>query len=156
MAVRQYRNLHKSDLWDQLDRLATSSFQMTRQLSDWNPKVDIIEKPNAWEIHAELPGVSKDDIELHIQDRVVTISGARSKKIEEKDGKYHRTERSYGSFKRTFTLPENAEVSSPLLKANLEDGVLEVSIPKKSQEAGEKTKIPITQTSSTSPASSSS
>ena len=143
MAVSQ-RTRKNFDLWDHLDRFMTPSFQrMDNSLSDWNPKVDIVEKPGAWEIHAELPGVAKDDIELHVENGVVTVSGSCSQKTVEGEGVYRRIERSYGSFKRSFTLPDNAEVSSPLLQAKLEDGVLEVTIPKKTQEVGEKKSIPI-------------
>ena len=134
------------DIFDAFDRFLTPSFQsLEKSLGDWNPRVDILEKPTAWEIHAELPGVSKDDIQLNVQNGVVTISGTRSQKtVQKEEGTFRRVERTYGSFSRSFTLPENAELASPKLAAKLEDGVLEVTIPKKSDQPAEKTSIPIT------------
>lgn len=151
------RRLDPFDLWDHFDRFLVPhpEFTSTRALTDWQPKVDILEKEDAWEIHAELPGVAKEDIDLHVQNGVVTISGSRSSQKEDSNTQYRRVERSYGSFKRSFSLPESAEVASPLLAANLQDGVLEVRIPKKAAaDQGEKKPIPITTTSASSSSSS--
>lgn len=142
MAVQKRRDY---DVFDAFERFLTPSFQsFEKSLGDWHPRVDILEKPTAWEIHAELPGVNKDDIQLNVQNGVVNISGTRNQRSVTKEDNYRRVERTYGSFSRSFTMPDNAELASPHLAAKLEDGMLEVTIPKKSEEPSEKKSIPIT------------
>ena len=96
--------------------------------ADWYPTVDVSETEGAYHIHAELPGVKKEDIKVSVHDGVLMLSGHRESKHEENDKKVHRIERSYGSFSRSFSLPEN--VSAEQVEANFQDGVLEVDIPK--------------------------
>jgi HSP20 family protein len=95
---------------------------------DWAPSVDIAETPTEFQIHAELPDVKKDEVKVSIDDHVLRISGQRRQDNEQKDKKYHRVERSYGSFVRTFSLPDN--VDGARVKADFKDGVLSVSLPK--------------------------
>ncbi len=92
------------------------------------PHVDIFEEGDNIVVKSELPGMSKDDIEVNITDKAITLSGEKKKeeKVEKKN--YYRLERSYGSFKRSFALP--AEVQTDKAKASFKDGVLEVRIPK--------------------------
>ncbi len=99
------------------------------------PAVDMFEEKNHIVLKAEMPGMKKEDIEVNISDHMVTISGEKKKeeKVERKD--YYRVERSSGYFRRSFTLPENAETGRS--KAKFQDGVLEIRIPK-SEEAKEK------------------
>ena len=96
--------------------------------SDWYPSVDVSETQGAFHIHAELPGVKKENIKVSVHDGVLTLSGQRESKHEEQSKKVHRIERSYGSFSRSFSLPEN--VSNETVEANFQDGVLEIDIPK--------------------------
>jgi len=96
--------------------------------ADWYPSVDVSETDGAFHIHAELPGLKKDDIKVAVHDGVLTLSGQRESKHEETSGKVHRIERSYGSFSRSFALPDN--VNAELVEANYQDGILEVDIPK--------------------------
>ena len=98
------------------------------RLATWTPRVDIVEDDKEYLINVELPGVKKDEIKVSVKDRVLSISGERKSEKEEKGKKYHRTERTYGAFVRSFTLPEAA--SGEKLKANFEDGILKVQIPK--------------------------
>jgi HSP20 family protein len=95
---------------------------------DWAPNVDISETPAEFQIHAELPAVRKDDVKVSIDERVLRIQGQRHQDNEQKDKKFHRVERSYGSFVRTFTLPDNVDGSQ--VRADFKDGVLNVHLPK--------------------------
>lgn len=96
--------------------------------SEWAPAVDITEDEKEFLIKAELPEVKKDDIKVSVEDGVLTISGERKFEKEEKNKRYHRVERSYGSFLRSFTLPE--DVSPDKVKADFKDGLLTLHLPK--------------------------
>jgi len=95
---------------------------------DWAPSVDIAETPEAFEIKAELPDVKKEDVRVTVEEGQLRISGERKQEKEERGKKYHRVERSYGSFMRSFSLPENVDDSK--LSAEYKDGVLNVRLPK--------------------------
>ena len=96
--------------------------------SDWTPAVDIKETPEAFNIEAELPGMSKDDVKVTVQNGVLSIQGERKHEEETKDKKQHRIERFYGSFLRRFTLPENVDENS--VQASFKDGVLSLTLTK--------------------------
>ena len=96
--------------------------------SEWLPAVDIREDAGGYALEADLPGMSKDDIDLTIENDVVTLKGERKKVTSEEQKGYHRTERHYGSFSRTFHVPGG--VDSTKVKATFENGVLNVWIPK--------------------------
>ena len=97
-------------------------------VTDWSPLVDISEDEKEYVVKAEIPEMSKEDIKLNVHDDVLTISGERKYEKEEKGKKYHRIERAYGSFLRSFTLPEDADGSK--VSAEYKDGVLKVHLPK--------------------------
>ena len=78
-------------------------------LADWAPLVDVVEDKSEYVIKAELPEVKKEDVKVHVENGMLTISGERHFEKEEEGKKYHRVERSYGSFERTFTLPDVCE-----------------------------------------------
>lgn len=99
-----------------------------QELWNWNPVVDIYEDDDNIVVTAELPGVSKDGISVDVKDRVLTLKGERSADNEIKRDKFHRRERSYGRFERAFTLP--ADVKTEDIKAEYNDGVLKISVPK--------------------------
>ena len=108
--------------------------------TSWMPTVDISEMENGFEIRAELPGISENDVNVSVTENRLTIKGEK-RQAEETDGKnYHRVERRYGSFQRSFTLPKHVETDS--IKAQFTDGVLVLEIPK--AEAAKPTEIPIT------------
>jgi HSP20 family protein len=90
--------------------------------------VDIYEEDDNIIVQAELPGVSKDGISVDVKDRVLTIKGERSADNEVNEDKYFRRERVYGQYKRAFTLPANVDPES--VKAEYNDGVLKVLVPK--------------------------
>jgi len=98
-------------------------------VGDWNPRVDISEADDHYEIQADIPGVAKDDLKVTVDNGVVTIQGERTQEKEEDTKRLHRVERFYGSFTRSFTLPDDADASG--LKAAAKDGQLTVTIPKK-------------------------
>jgi HSP20 family protein len=97
-------------------------------LADWAPTVDISEDEKEYLIKAEIPEVDKKDVKVTVLDGVLTLQGERKQEKEEKGRKFHRIERSYGSFVRSFTLPD--EVAEDKLKAEFKDGMLLVHLPK--------------------------
>ena len=97
-------------------------------LTEWIPAVDIAEDDKEYTIKVELPGVNKEDVRVSVEGGVLSISGERKAEKEEKNKKYHRIERTYGSFARSFTLPEGTV--SDRVGAEFKDGVLKVHLPK--------------------------
>ncbi|MGQ0695801.1 MAG: Hsp20/alpha crystallin family protein, partial [Nitrospiraceae bacterium] len=95
-------------------------------VADWTPTVDIRETDGEYLIKAELPEVKKEDVKVTLEDGVLTLSGERRQEKEEKHTKYHRMERSYGSFVRSFSLPELVDESK--VKAEYKDGVLSLHL----------------------------
>ena len=106
----------------------------------WMPTVDVSETENDFEIRAELPGVSENDVNVSVTDNRLTVKGEKRQEAETDGKNYHRVERRYGSFQRSFTLPRNVKTSN--IKAGFKDGVLTLTIPK--PEAAKPTAIPIT------------
>jgi HSP20 family protein len=98
------------------------------QLTDWLPPVDITEDSKEYTIKAELPGLNKENVKVMVEGGVLEITGERKEEKEEKDKKRHRIERSYGSFRRSFILPEGC--SGEKVSAEFKDGVLKVHLPK--------------------------
>jgi HSP20 family protein len=96
--------------------------------ADWMPKVDIEEDEKAYMIRAEIPDVKRKDVKIAVEDGMLTLSGERKHEKEEKSKKYHRVERSYGSFLRSFAIPADVEESK--IAATFADGMLTVSMPK--------------------------
>ena len=101
-------------------------------LGAWNPAVDIFDKGGEVVIHAELPGIKKEDIDVRVENNVLTIRGKKERKEEAKEEGYYRTERSYGSFSRSFSLASSVDATK--IGAEYKDGVLTLSLPK-SEEA---------------------
>ena len=130
------------DVSDRLNRMfarnaiPTSNGKETMIVADWTPSVDISETEGEYQIKAEIPDVKKDDVKITLEDGVLTIQGQRKQEKEERGTKYHRIERSYGSFARTFSLPDVIEVEK--VKAEFKDGVLHLHLPK-SEKAKPKT-----------------
>src|SRR6266850_2119474 len=94
----------------------------------WLPPVDIVERENEYRVKVELPDVNKDDVKITVQDDVLTIRGEKKKEQEQKGENYHRTERLYGAFQRSFALPSS--VQSDKIQATYDKGVLTISLPK--------------------------
>jgi len=120
-----------SDAWFRSPRSLFRDIEATFEPTKWNPRVDVVETKNSFLIHAEIPGVTKDNVKVDIKDDMLTIKGERYDTINKKEEgsqEIHR-ERFFGSFSRSFTLPENADLKN--IKASFKDGVLEVVIGKK-------------------------
>jgi HSP20 family protein len=141
------------DPWQQLERLQDEFDRLwgtqlfTRRgpglakLSDWRPRCDVFEDGNELVVKAELPGVKREDIEVELDDGMLTIKGSRKEEKEVKEEHYHRMERSSGSFYRQIPLP--GAVSSATVKATHKDGVLEIRVPKPAPEPSKATKITV-------------
>jgi len=97
-------------------------------LSLWTPAVDIEEREDAYSVKVELPGVSKEDVKITLESNTLTIRGDKKQEKEEKGKNYHRVERSYGSFQRSFALPST--VKAEKIDASYKDGILEITLPK--------------------------
>jgi len=94
----------------------------------WSPAVDVEEREDAYVVEAELPGLTKDDVKISVEGNILTIQGEKKQEKTNKDRDYYRSERSYGSFMRTFTLP--ASVRTDKVEAGYKNGVLTVTVPK--------------------------
>lgn len=98
--------------------------------STWNPAVDVAEESDRLLVKVEVPGMDEKDLRITFEDGLLTVSGERQ--FERKDDRnYHRIERAYGSFTRTFTLPRSVEAGQ--IVANYKNGVLEIEIPKREE-----------------------
>jgi HSP20 family protein len=97
-------------------------------LTTWTPSCDISENNVGYKVRAELPDVKKDDVKVTLHEGVLTVQGERKEEKEEKDTKIHRREMFYGSFMRSFTLPDDADDAS--VNATFKDGILEVTVGK--------------------------
>jgi HSP20 family protein len=95
---------------------------------DWNPAVDIVENNDNYILKAELPGMNKDDVKITLENNLLTIRGEKKNEYAKKEGNYHRVERSYGSFERTFTIP--GSIKSNDIDAQYNNGILTLTLPK--------------------------
>ena len=123
-------------LQEEVNRLFSSN--LTRGFGEegigrgaWNPSVDIYENKDQIVLEAELPGMKQDDFELTVENNVITLRGERQFEKKEDSDNYHRVERSYGSFTRSFTLPQT--VSAEGATAEYSNGVLRVTLPKREE-----------------------
>ncbi|MDQ6988172.1 MAG: Hsp20/alpha crystallin family protein [Mariprofundaceae bacterium] len=102
---------------------------MSTEAGRWAPTVDIRETDDALLVQAELPGIEKKDVHLEVKNGVLTLSGERRYEKDVKEENVHRVERTYGRFSRSFSLPSNIDTDK--VKASMENGVLEVRLPKR-------------------------
>jgi len=107
--------------------------------STWSPAVDIYETEDKLVLSAELPGIEDKDIEIKIEDNTLSLKGERNFEKETKEENYHRIERSYGSFVRSFTLP--AYINQEKIEAENDDGVLKITMPKKTESKARSVKV---------------
>src|SRR5438552_4059959 len=96
-------------------------------VADWSPEVDISEDDHGYLLKADLPEMKKDDVRVTVEDGFLCVSGERKTEKEDHKKKFHRIERSFGTFRRSFTLPEDAD--STKVTAEFRDGVLKVHLP---------------------------
>ena len=113
-------------------RLQGDSSQESMALADWTPSVDISETDQEYRIKMEIPGVQKEDVDVSINQGVLMIHGERKSEKEEQGEKYHRVERAYGSFARSFSLPEDVDDNG--IDARFKDGMLFLKL-RKSEKA---------------------
>jgi HSP20 family protein len=108
---------------------------------DWAPSVDISESGQEYLIRAALPAVSKEDVKVTVDDGMLTLSGERRQKEEQKGEKFHKVESYYGSFSRSFALPD--AVDQAAIRAESKDGVLTIHVPKTKVETNKPTTIKV-------------
>jgi len=116
-----------SQFHQELDRMLGGSSNVAT--SDWVPVVDIKEEKDRFVLHADVPGVKREDIDITMEDGILSIRGERLLEEVQEEGEYKRIERAYGSFYRRFSLPDTADAENISARSN--EGVLEVVIPKR-------------------------
>lgn len=107
--------------------------------SDWLPPVDIVEDENTLVFTAEMPGLDREAVDITLEDQVLTLRGERRFERDEEKDNYHRIERAYGSFSRSFRLPTNVETAKA--KATFKDGLLRIELPKTEEAKPKKLEI---------------
>ncbi len=135
-------------LQDRMNRLFDQALSKTRAgdeegltASTWLPAVDIFETADSIVMKAELPGVSRENIDIQVRDNTLALKGERTFEREVKDENYLRIERSYGAFQRAFSLP--TAIQQDKIKAVFKDGVLEVTMPKAEEAKPKQVKIDV-------------
>jgi HSP20 family protein len=132
-------------LRDKMNKLFEDSMSRSQAIDHdfsagaWRPSVDIYETADRMVLVADLPGINQDAIELKIENNILTIRGEREMDKEIKREDFHRIERAYGSFSRNFTLPASIDVEK--IKAEHNNGILQVILPKKEETQAKKIKI---------------
>ena len=139
MSLIRYQNPQLSN-WTPFDRLATLRDEMDRLfdfsfpsrdsglLSGWSPALDVYDDKDAYQVSVELPGMKKDEIDISMHDGVLTVSGERTHERENKEGQTFRSERYFGKFQRSITLPSGVDMNK--VTASYKDGVLLIHLPK--------------------------
>ncbi|GBC83607.1 Spore protein SP21 [bacterium HR11] len=125
-------------LTERMERLFEEFFPTVRREEEreylWAPAVDVYENDKAYVVEVDLPGLKKEDVKVTLQNNVLTIQGERRLAREEKGVDYHRQERFYGKFLRSFTLPDTVDADK--VSAEFKDGVLRLTLPKREPSAG--------------------
>ncbi|MBI5190288.1 MAG: Hsp20/alpha crystallin family protein [Nitrospirae bacterium] len=144
--------------WDPFKNLMTLQDRMNRLFDEtvqrgqggepmargtWLPPVDIYETDEAVVMSAELPGMDESDVDIQVRDNTLTIKGERKLEKDVKEESYHRVERTYGAFTRSFTLP--ATIDQDGITASYKKGVLEIRMPKSAKAVPQQIKISITE-----------
>lgn len=120
-----------------IDRFFNDDFFGRKWNSTFSPKVDIAETDKAFEIQFHIPGMKKEDINIDISDDRLTVSGERKFEQEKNEKNYHSLESHYGSFSRSFYLPDNIEVEK--VEASYKDGILNLNVPKDAKKETKRT-----------------
>lgn len=131
-------------LQDEMNRIFSSVAPVSGDREElfggaWSPRVDIFENKDSLVLEAELPGLKRDEFELSFENNVLTLSGERKFEKRTDEDNYHRVERAYGSFARSFTLPQT--VTAEGAKAEFSNGILHVSLPKREETKARKIEI---------------
>jgi len=137
MALMRWEPVRElSSIQSEMNRLFNNFFDTPTttdggRLRRWVPAMDLLENGDDYVLRADLPGVSEGDVNIELDDNVLTISGERQAAHEERKEGYYRVERAFGRFSRSLTLPKGVDPEA--VRGNLENGVLEVRIPKPEQ-----------------------
>ncbi|HSS97170.1 MAG TPA: Hsp20/alpha crystallin family protein [Terriglobales bacterium] len=129
-------------LQDRLNRLFQSSVgegQDSLTTSNFNPAVDVYEDEHAVNLKIEVPGIDEKDLDIRVENNTLTVHGERKFEKEEKEENFRRVERQYGSFTRSFTLPQTVDAEN--VSANYDKGVLKISLPKKAEAKPKQIKV---------------
>ena len=136
-----------SGIQDKMNQLFEDTFSRTRGRDEslgkgmWTPAVDIYESEDSVVVKAEIPGVEKEQISVETKDGILTLHGERKFEKEVKEENYHRIERAYGTFHRSFSLPSSVEQDR--ISAKFKEGVLEVTLPKKERAKPKQIKVDV-------------
>jgi HSP20 family protein len=131
MSLIQQRQPALTPWFDDMDRFFDEAFTPARRQARegvWMPRVDISEDAGKIVLRADLPGVEEKNVSVKVEDSVLTLAGERKFEKETEKENFHRVERTYGSFSRSFTLPETVDTDK--ISAKYDKGVLHISIPK--------------------------
>ncbi|OQY18466.1 MAG: heat-shock protein [Desulfobacteraceae bacterium 4572_35.1] len=120
------------DRYNKSEALQPAGGQEIMPKGDWSPRVDIAETDDEFIIKAEIPDVNKKDVKVSVENGVLTIHGERKQEKEEKGKTYHRIERHYGAFNRSFTIPSSVDTDK--IKASFKEGMLEINMEKSEKE----------------------
>jgi HSP20 family protein len=127
---------------DRMNRLFSDAFTRTageEATGAWLPAVDIFEEGDNLILQAEVPGVGKEELDVRVENNILTLSGERRQQKEIKDEQFHRLERSYGKFVRSFTLPVG--IDTERIKAEFKDGLLTLTLPKAEEAKPKRIKV---------------
>ncbi len=136
---REMREITRT--FQQFTDLANQLAKSEGSIASFVPSVNTREDEKAYYIEVDIPGVKKEDIHLDVKDNILTVSGERKIKKEVKKEDYYKVESSFGKFERSFTLPDDVDIDK--IEAKTEDGVLNITLPKKVEEKQESKKIEI-------------
>ena len=146
MAIVRWEPLREfSTLQNEMNRLFNTVFDAPATggnggtMRRWMPAMDLVETDDHFVLRADLPGLSEEDVNIEVEDRVLTVSGERKAEHEETKEGYHRVERAFGSFSRSLTLPDGVDAEA--VSASFDRGVLEIRIPKPEQRKPRKISI---------------
>ena len=131
------------DIREEMNRMFDTSLRRRGSLFDsaFAPAIDVVEEKDNYLVKADLPGLSKDDVNVAIQDNFLTIKGERKHEVEKKESNFYHQERVYGQFVRTVELPARVEASK--VTANFKDGVLQVTLPKSEEAKPKEIKVSV-------------
>src|ERR1044072_4751708 len=148
MAIVRWEPLRElASIQNEMNRLFVTVFDAPAPggnggtLRRWMPAMDLVETEDHFVLKADLPGLTEGDVNVEVEDNVLTVSGERKAEHEDKREGYVRVERSYGTFRRSLTLPEGIDPEA--VQASFENGVLEVRIPKPEERKPRKVSIQV-------------
>ncbi len=113
------------------EALGTIPWARGENLRNWFPATDVSETPEALTLKLEVPGLSRDDIKISVENNMLTVRGEKTQETSSENETFYRTERSYGSFERSFSLPSHVDPDD--VKASLENGVLTIRLPRREE-----------------------